>query len=58
MVVQTNGEIKTSNSCDEHIPLVKDWSNVEMEEPMHRDILGIKIVLIYRLMVNKITTNM
>ena len=45
MVVQTNGEIKTCNSCDEEIPLVKDYSNVEMEEAMHRDPIVIKRVL-------------
>ena len=37
MVVQTNGEIKIANSCDEERPLVKDCSNVEMEKPMYRD---------------------
>ena len=42
MVVQTNGEIEIANSCDEEIPLVKDCSNVEMEEPMHRDPIVIK----------------
>ena len=57
MVVQTNGEIKISNSCDEEIPLVKDCSNVEIEEPMHRDPLVIKSVLKYHLMMNKITAN-
>ena len=45
MVVQTNGEIKIANSCDEEIPLVKDCSNVEMEEPMHSDLIVIKRVV-------------
>ena len=36
MVVKKNGQIKIANSCDEEILLVKDCSNVEMEEPMHR----------------------
>ena len=45
MVVQTNGEIKSANSCDEEIQLVKDCSNVEMEEHVHRDSLFTKRVL-------------
>ena len=45
MVVQKNGEIKIANSCDEEIPLVNDCSNVEMEEPMHSDLIVIKGVL-------------
>ena len=57
MVVQTNGEIKIANSCDEEIPLVKDCSNVEMEEPMHRDPFVIKRVLKYHLIMNKMTAN-
>ena len=45
MVVKKNAQIKIANSCDEEIPLVKDCSNVEMEEPMHRDPIVIKRVL-------------
>ena len=57
MVEQKNGEIKIANSCDEEIPLVKDCSNVEMEEPMHRDPLVIKRILKYHLMMNKMIAN-
>ena len=44
LVVQTNGKIKSASSCDKEIPLVKDGSNVEVEEPMHRDSLVIRRV--------------
>ena len=38
-------KIKSVSSCDEEIPLVKDGSNVEVEEPVQRDSLVTKRVL-------------
>ncbi|PON86666.1 hypothetical protein TorRG33x02_174980, partial [Trema orientale] len=39
MVVRTNREIENASSSEDEIPPLKDYSDVEFEEPMLSDLL-------------------
>ncbi|KAJ4715133.1 Mutant gag-pol polyprotein [Melia azedarach] len=45
MIVLENGEIESANSSEDKMPPLADCSNIEIEEPVHGDLLDIRRTL-------------